>query len=823
MPFESPDYALGDLLRGVHEGKIQLPDFQREWKWDDDRIAGLLASITLGFPVGVVMMLDVLGVDDMNFAKRTVAGVGDRPGIDAERLLLDGQQRLTSLYQSLWSKTPVATADPRGKKLSRWYYLDIAATLDPNADREEAILSVPAEKVIRADFGRAIAADYSTRTLECQNEVFPLSGVFDNAVRNEWMVTYLKLDEDGMAARLDRWNEFQTNVLNNLLQYKLPVIVLTKGTPKEAVCTVFEKVNTGGVALNVFELLTATFAADNFRLNDDWKARKARLDERPVLRTVANTDLLQGVALLTSLTRKQGFTGPESETPGVSCKRRDILRLTLSDYERWAEPVTRGLLWAAEFLAGEHIFKADDLPYRTQLVPIAAIHAALGPAMETHGIVDQLRRWYWCGVLGELYGGTTETRIGRDLEQFIPWTTGGPEPGTVYEAAFQPSRLLTLRTRNSAAYKGIYALLMRSNCEDWAKAKAISLASFFDYSIDIHHIFPKAWCEKHKIDAAQRESIVNKTAISSETNQSIGGRAPADYLARLEKKSGIAARTLDAIVATHAIDPRHLRANDFDAFFGDREGRLLHLIGEAMGKHPPSESDESEGTEAGFEPEPEDIDESELPSALSQLEAVITQNGLLTPQVPGEVLDGDAGEALAVADAIWHQGLKAADATKVALLFDPDEEMEARLVTLGYSCVVGLDDLDELTATDAAPATSRPADPSITERAQLSLRELVDRAGGPAGSDYIPVDHVAVVKDLFNEWAARYGEPTSRGIFFSGRPGLWHSLDELVPLTNRRRWNRLRFAVIAALEGENWVRRSPPRGSAFDILDGNRP
>ncbi len=143
-------------------------------------------------------------------------------------------------------------------------------------------------------------------------------------------------------------------------------------------------------------------------------------------------------------------------------------------------------------------------------------------------------------------------------------------------------------------------------------------------------------------------------------------------------------------------------------------------------------------------------------------------------------------------------------------------------MTLGYSCVVGLDDLDELTATDAAPATSRPADASITERARLALRELVDRAGGTAGSDYIPVDHVAVVKDLFNEWAARYGEPTSRGTFFSGRPGLWHSLDELVPLTNRRRWNQLRFAVIATLEGENWVRRSPPRGSAFDILHDNR-
>lgn len=85
---------------------------------------------------------------------------------------------------------------------------------------------------------------------------------------------------------------------------------------------------------------------------------------------------------------------------------------------------------------------------------------------------------------------------------------------------------MTLRTRNSAAYKGIYALLMREDCADWMYDQSIDLASFFSQSLDIHHIFPKAWCASHQIDAGRRESIVNKTAISYSTNRIIGGKAP---------------------------------------------------------------------------------------------------------------------------------------------------------------------------------------------------------------------------------------------------------------------------------------------------------
>lgn len=620
MPFDSPDLNLGDLLKSVASGKVQLPDFQREWKWDSDRIVGLLASIAVGHPVGVIMMLEVDG-DGVRFAPKPISGVDLSRVSDPDHLLLDGQQRLTSLYQSLLSGEPVNTTDSRGKKMTRWYYVDMNLALAPDGDIEEAIIGVPKDRRVRDNFGREIVADYSSLEAECKAEMFPLGKVFEPAEVFAWNGKYLALDPDRANERTAKWNDFYQRVLNNFIMYTVPVIILKKETPKEAVCTVFEKVNTGGVALNVFELLTATFAADNFRLNDDWKARKTRLEAKPVLRSLESTDFMQSISLLTTWTRRKDHFaagGNPSEAPGVSAKRKDILKLTLPDYLTWADRVTASLEWATTFLAKEYVFVARDLPYRTQLVPLAAIHAVLGNEAETHAANEQLRQWYWCGVLGELYGGTTETRFARDVEQVIEWVRGGPVPRTVDDATFRSQRLLTLRSRNSAAYKGVYALLMRNESLDWIKPDPMHMATFFDYAVDIHHVFPKAWCERNGIDAGRRESIVNKTPLTYSTNRAIGGRPPSEYILTLENRSGLDSEALDEVIRTHLIEPAFLRTADFDAYFAERSEEMLRLIARAMGQEVIRDDGAEPDEPSAFEDEPEEVEEEPVGSDPSQ-------------------------------------------------------------------------------------------------------------------------------------------------------------------------------------------------------------
>lgn len=90
-----------------------------------------------------------------------------------------------------------------------------------------------------------------------------------------------------------------------------------------------------------------------------------------------------------------------------------------------------------------------------------------------NGVVAKLARWYWCGAYGELYGGAIESRFAKDLPEVLAWVESGPEPSSIADANFAPTRLLTLRNRNSAAYKGLHALLMRECSLDFRTGYAI--------------------------------------------------------------------------------------------------------------------------------------------------------------------------------------------------------------------------------------------------------------------------------------------------------------------------------------------------------------
>ena len=255
-----------------------------------------------------------------------------------------------------------------------------------------------------------------------------------------------------------------------------------------------------------------------------------------------------------------------------------------ADYRRWADPLMEGFERAARFLHTQHFYDAKFLPYGSQLIPLAALLTVLGRDWEPHPAREKLARWYWCGILGELYGGSIETRFARDLPEVVSWIRdGGEEPATIYDAEFAAARLLTLRTRNSAAYKGVYALLLREGARDWVTGEESSIQSYFDESIDIHHIFPQKWCGEHGIEPARCDSIVNKTPLTARTNRSIGGRAPGEYLARITA-DGVPRDVLDGYLRSHLIDPADVWSDDFDRHFRARQSALLDAIRMVMGK-----------------------------------------------------------------------------------------------------------------------------------------------------------------------------------------------------------------------------------------------
>ncbi len=609
--FDTNPVLLHTLLKTCEDGKLQLPDFQRSWVWEEERIMSLIASVSRGFPMGALMSLKSKIDTGVVFAYRPIEGAPVAAQSKPEQLLLDGQQRMTSLYQSCMRRQVVATITAKKRLVKRWFYIDIMKALNSEADRDSAIFALPEDRKLKANFDKDIVLDLSVAELEYENLMFPLNQVFST---DEWMQGFWKFWSAKGEDKIGLFFRFQNEVLKNFSEYQVPVIALGADTSHEAVCLVFEKVNTGGKALDAFELLTAMYAAQGHKLRDDWLGDEKADDadrrlgtqkrlaafgraagqSQGVLANVAATDFLQAIALLhTKEVRLAAIADPtkkENDWPAVRATRQSLLDLPLAAYKKHGNAVRVGFERAARFLRQQQIHRVVDLPYQTQLVPLAAIFAEIGDKAEHTTNNDKIARWYWCGVFGELYGSAVESRFAKDILEVPAWLDGGPPPSTVTDGVLRADRLLTMRSRLSAAYKGLQALLLRQGAIDFRSGQAFDQTVFFDEGVDIHHIFPKDWCEKQtpKIPPSIYDSVINKTPLGYRTNRIIGGVAPSIYLDKLENgkvgtngqiiEPSIAKDTLSAYLQTHCIPVPELYANEFTGFMKARQKLLLDLV-----------------------------------------------------------------------------------------------------------------------------------------------------------------------------------------------------------------------------------------------------
>lgn len=618
--FRTNPVKLEELLLDCERGVLKLPDFQRSWVWDEERIRSLIASISSAFPVGALMTLETGG--SVGFKARRVQGAPkEADSQEARFLLLDGQQRMTSLYQTCMRRQIVETVTARRKKVKRWYYLDIEAALDPQQNRENAVIGVPEDRIQRADFGRSVKLDLSSPEHEYHRAMFPINQIFDWDAWQDGFGDYWIAQ--GRVDKREIFKRFKDSVLQNFKSYQVPVIALDRDSSREAVCLVFEKVNTGGKPLDAFELVTAMYAAQGFQLRKDWlgegvgSGRRDRLStfgraadqEYGLLEKIAPTEFLQAVSLIHTRDRRDHLSAKQPERrdlPPVSATRQSLLNLPLTAYKTHHDAVEEGFKTAVKFLRMMRIYRVRDLPYQSQFVPLAAILMTIGNAWENAEIRARIARWYWCGVFGELYGSSVESRIARDIVEVPSWLAGGGHPSTMEDPIFRADRLRTMRSRLSAAYKGINAMLMSKGAKDFRSGQEFDQTVFFDESVDIHHVFPRDWCQRNKIPPNIYDSIINKTPLTARTNRILGGNAPSQYLARLEDGGAdtppISPHDIDGFLRTHLIDPESLRADDFDGFYRARQAALLKLIEEATGQS-------VYGGEATNEPEVEVADE----------------------------------------------------------------------------------------------------------------------------------------------------------------------------------------------------------------------
>jgi hypothetical protein len=413
---------------------------------------------------------------------------------------------------------------------------------------------------------------------------------------------------------LNLLSKFLKKIIEPVTTYSVPVIKLKKDTTKEAVCLVFEKVNTGGKPLDAFELITAIYAADGYLLRNDWYGNDEK-DEDGIMKRihstvlfakqrdgiltgVSSTDFFQVISLLYTEDRhniaiKEGKTG--KQVPQISATKKALLDVPLEEYKKYKDIVEKSFIIAADFLTRIGFYRLRDLPYQSQVTALASIIAKIGKKnYHNTTVFKMLERWFWCGVFGELYSSSIDTRISYDFVQVSQWAINpsSDEPFTIRDANFSIDRLNTMRSKLSAAYKGLTVLIAKSGAKDYVSGKEYDQTLFMKEDVDIDHIFPIKWCKKKNIKKEDYDSIINKAPISPATNRGVvSGKAPSEFIkdiengnAKIEGAEPLSEKEINENLMSHKMEPSFLRNDDFFGFFKDRREKLADLIEEKIGK-----------------------------------------------------------------------------------------------------------------------------------------------------------------------------------------------------------------------------------------------
>ena len=550
----TPQKDLFSLLRQIRERELALPDFQRDFVWDPSATQELIASIASNYPAG--SLLEIRNTHNY-FASREFKGAPPLVGHKPTYLILDGQQRLSSLYQAF-----SGTGEYK-------YFIRLRDLLEGH-DFDDAIFHVRAT-ARRGSQGRAVKR-YKTLEGQVEDLVLPLSILLaEHDGFHKWARRAARMfsDRDKSNEIEDQLYQISDKWISVIERYKFPVVLLSDETPPEAICTIFETLNRTGVKLSVFDLLTARFWSKEVKLRE---MRDSALDSYPIIPdyTVDAYYVLQSIALLRT-----------DKAP--SCKKKDVLSLPASHVRDTWDKAISGLVDTLTTLRDDcGVLIPRWLPYNTMIIPMTSVLArfSIQKGLNAGEIHRKLVRWFWCSVFSQSYESAPNSQAAKDVSELTAWFSGGDAPETVRDFSFDPAILRDITPKQRAFYRGCIALILSQNPRDFHTMKHLTRNLIEENKVDDHHIFPDAYLREVGVsESKRRDCILNRTLIGRDTNQRLRKRSPGDYFSEMRTKlSDVQYKeSLESHLLPSA-DQSSLLGNDYDAFLKWRQSALADLI-----------------------------------------------------------------------------------------------------------------------------------------------------------------------------------------------------------------------------------------------------
>lgn len=553
--FKTNPWDIDQLLTLMDSSKVVLPEFQRSFVWSPRDIDLLVTSLIQDFPAGSLLFLRADGQGDL--AWRRAEGVPDIGDVVPDYLVLDGQQRLTSLSLAL---------NGRGDHV---FLMDLQML--EQDDLENGVYSLR-----RRDAERKGLFD---REQQFERHTYPIWQAMGSASDDWWFQDYAQHHADRGRGDLQELRErartLQQEFVKPLKDYRFPVVELPSDTSLEAVCQIFETLNKTGMKLTVFDLLTAKFWPQGIKLRELLKSAR---DEYPLLGSdefdVEATFLMQAISLLRS---------------GV-CKRGDLLKLSAEGFEEDWSKVCRGASAALSMLKGEcGVLTRSWLPYGALFPSLFALATKIleepGPA-EGAGW-EKLGRWFWCSCFSARYEGPPNTLNAADLRQVSQWLLDDEQlPEAVSAFSLDTVDLRRAAQQRNAIYRSVICITIVNGARDFYTGNRLTADALKDPArrIEDHHLFPTGWLKKNDPPQPPENSILNRALVDYQTNRRISDKAPSTYLGEIQHalKDG----KLQEVLASHLIPYEGtgaLGTDNVEQFLAARERLLLGAIASVTG------------------------------------------------------------------------------------------------------------------------------------------------------------------------------------------------------------------------------------------------
>ena len=520
---------LKELLKGVYNGSIVLPDFQRSFVWGPEDVRQLLVSVFGNYFIGSMLFLDSTK-DSAPFAIRLIEGVekvnnAATPAYSL-KIILDGQQRTTALFYAFYNP-PIPLAN---RKYPHKFYIDILKAL--KGDWDDAII------------GLSIKDKRRIKELKSNKYVIPVSTFLDL----EGLVSLFDNDKNVPIPKIIK---LYNDVMEN---YEIHIIDLPNDTSLDKIVETFEKLNKTGMPLSTFDLATARLYRNNINLRDLLNEAKQNYSFADM---VPPELILKVIALL------------RDKDP----RRKNLLELEhnnfIEEWKRACAALEQAYKRIIDVKNGYGVLEYKKwVPYSTLIVPVAAMIDYLRiHNKESISNYMKIDAFYWITIFGNRYDQAVDSKSYSDYKEFINWVEKGEIPEFVKK--FDISSIdLDISSAASAIFKGVLSLIVLKGALDFKTGQPPQLELYRE-KVQVDHIFPKS--------IYKDDRLPNRTIIT--TNQTKSNKKPSLYFGELIREHG-REKVLE-ILRSHLISEQaldYLLTDKLEEFIKERKKTILEEI-----------------------------------------------------------------------------------------------------------------------------------------------------------------------------------------------------------------------------------------------------